>query len=695
MTSDAIAALFADTQNSRETLSSAYAGGTIVSASNVAITEPVTASTLVVLGSNDTITDNAASLMVAQVGSNDTVITSALQVGDVIVGKNDTLTELSSGAHIWVDPTQAIAPGTIGTINASNDTITFQSLSSVLTIANSGHGCGGGGGQGSVVSYLAEVDVVGDSNLIQTGNVTSLLRVIGHNNIVTGGCYNTTVTLTDAAAAYNLVIGGYGTMTVNSTAAATKIIGGSGTLCATIAADSASIVGGTGDLYASIKGSGADVQTGSGTSQVDFTGTGGAFATGSGNSTITTHGNGAFFYEADSRGTAIFNQTGDGAKIFGGDCVTTCGNGNIVYTRGQAATQLVPGTLKTLFTSGVSGFLPNAIVSAALAATGDSILPDGIVANSGGSGGGGGCGGGNNNGCGSSSARVIHFNGNSGSVYTGDRITYVYVNGNYDSVYTGATAQYVGFQSGTGNVLFAGQGGGNSYYDGGTGVNTLDYQDAKGVIVDLRQGLARNGLGGIDTVRNFTHVSAGAGSILVAGNSGVVFDVHGAGAQLIGGAGNDTLISEDSGASFTTGLGNDTVSSGGAGSTYTVNAASTGTTSIDQSSLGITGTLSFTAVSQPQQLWFQQDAANDLVVTVLGTHEVVTFAHWFATDASSTQLAKIGTTGGYLDTAGVNAVEQTMASYEAAHPGFNPSASSTLPNDPSIKSAFALYAHAA
>ena len=80
---------------------------------------------------------------------------------------------------------------------------------------------------------------------------------------------------------------------------------------------------------------------------------------------------------------------------------------------------------------------------------------------------------------------------------------------------------------------------------------------------------------------------------------------------------------------------------------------------------------------------------------MLGTHEVVTFKHWFATDASATQLAKIGTTGGYLDTAGVRAVEQTMASYEAAHPGFNPSASSTLPNDAAIKNAFTVYAHAA
>ena len=92
----------------------------------------------------------------------------------------------------------------------------------------------------------------------------------------------------------------------------------------------------------------------------------------------------------------------------------------------------------------------------------------------------------------------------------------------------------------------------------------------------------------------------------MAGNAGVVFDVHGAGATLIGGAGNDTLISDDSGANFTTGLGNDTISAGGAGSNYTVNAASNGTTTIDQAAVGVSGTLSFASVAQPQQLWFQQ-----------------------------------------------------------------------------------------
>ena len=295
-------------------------------------------------------------------------------------------------------------------------------------------------------------------------------------------------------------------MTIDSTSVATKVIGGTGVLCATITADAASIIGGRGDLYATIKGSGGDVQTGSGTSQVNYTGDGGVFATGSGTSTITYHGAGGLFYEADSRGTSIFNATGDGSEVFGGDCVTTTGDGVIVYTRAQVATVLPAGTLKTLFTNGISSFLPNATIAAALAATGDSILPDGITANSTGSS----CG---YSTCCSSqqSARVIHFNGDSGSVYTGDRITYVYLNG-ISTVSTRSDRAICRVPERLGQLhLWPAPGGGCSYYDGGCGVNTLDYQDASNVIVNLGYGLARNGLGGIDTIRNFTHVNAGAG----------------------------------------------------------------------------------------------------------------------------------------------------------------------------------------
>ena len=750
MTSQATQALQADTGQSGATLTYAYASGTIVSANN-AVTTASTPQTVVLLGANDTL-NASANVTVAALGASDTIISTALKVNFIPMGTNETLIEQTAGATIYVDPTQALHARTVAQIDASHDTIIFKDLADVLGNAWSswwgGYGCGSqnGGGQscgtqgycpvaytttssgasgyasvacvpqcgglstsGNQASNVAAVLVVGDNNLIQTGAVSSVLGVDGHFNVITGGACDTSVTLTGVAAAANVVIGGAGATTLVSTAVATKVIGGSGSMTATVTADAATIIGGAGCLNAAVTGNGGDYQTGSGTARITVNGFGGVFATGAGTSAITANGGGALLYEAAEGGAATFNVNGTGMSVYGGDTVNANGNGNTVHTRGQITGAYPASYLKFLFTSGIGSFLPDANIAAALAATGASFLPDGVTAltttvantaNSYSGCGGWGCGGWGWGGWGCGPApvppRLINFNGDGGAVYSGDRITIVNLTGNNNSIYAGAIAQTVTIGSGSGNGVYAGLGGGNNVYDGGPGSNYLDYQASPvAVTVNLLTGRAINALGGTDTIRNLNIVDAGAGSTLIAGPANATLTVHGDNGVMKGGAGNDALHGTGNNDVFYTGAGNDTVTADGTGAVYNVASATAGTTLIDQASVGISGTLSFANVAQPTQLWFEQDAANDLVVTILGTAKTTTFEHWFATDGTGTQLAKIGATGAYLDNAGVNAVQQAMATYQSSHAGFNAQTASALPTDSGIASAFATYLHAA
>ena len=607
------------------------------------------------------------------------------------MGNNDKLTEQASGAVITLDPTQGLARGSSVEIDASADTIRFQRLSAVL--ASTGHGgCGGGGGP--VPAYTEGVVVVGDDNLVQTGAISTGVSVIGHLNVIEGGSGCITVGLATNAAAGNVVIGGSGSMSLLSTAAATKLIGGCGTLCADITGDSASVFGGAGQMQATVRGNGADIQTGSGAAQVTLSGFGGVIATGAGAATITKNGAGGFVYEGVESAQTVFNINGAGTQAFGGDVVNVDANGVEVFTRAQIATRYSTAALQYQFTSGISGFLPDAEIAAALARTGDLFLPTGITPiGQGGQGCGAwnGCNGGY--GCGGA-ARQVNFNGDGGAVHTGDRLTYVWMTGNNNSVYAGPASQVVVISSGSGDGIYAGLGVSNNYYSGGCGANYLDYLAAPGaVLVDLQRGYAINGGGGTDIIRNLNIVDALGGSTLIAGCADAALTIHGDGGQIRGGAGNDTLHGMGAGTTYVTGQGHDTVHADGAASDYRV-ASGNGSTLIDQAALGITGTLTFQAANTPQQLWFAQDAAGDLVISILGTPGVTTFEHWFATDGTGTQLARLNAGSGWLDNVGINNVEQAMAAYQTTHPGFDP-ATSAMPADPALAAAFAANVHMA
>ena len=111
-----------------------------------------------------------------------------------------------------------------------------------------------------------------------------------------------------------------------------------------------------------------------------------------------------------------------------------------------------------------------------------------------------------------------------------------------------------------------------------------------------------------------------------------------------------------------------------------VSSFNTGTfTGASATANGHTGTISDPA--------WQNDAE------IMGSSDQVTIQGWYA--GSTAQLQEIKTADGSMLDAQLSQLVQAMASYEAANPGFNPTASgvSQAPSDPSLQNVIAAAWH--
>jgi serralysin len=171
-----------------------------------------------------------------------------------------------------------------------------------------------------------------------------------------------------------------------------------------------------------------------------------------------------------------------------------------------------------------------------------------------------------------------------------------------------------------------------------------------------------------------TFVVAGKGNDSLTGSGGDDLLIGGTGHDVLaGGAGNDILVSGsgDDVFRFAIGGGHDVIINGVASNT----AAS--------------GELQLGAGITADNLWFVQ-SGSDLEIEVMGTHNSVTVADWF--DNQAYQLRDI-TAGSLKLDAGVTQLVQAMATYSAAHPGFDPTAVAQTPNDAALHAAIAASWH--
>ncbi|WP_431268398.1 hypothetical protein [Dankookia sp. P2] len=138
-----------------------------------------------------------------------------------------------------------------------------------------------------------------------------------------------------------------------------------------------------------------------------------------------------------------------------------------------------------------------------------------------------------------------------------------------------------------------------------------------------------------------------------------VFDGHGGHDLLVGGGGNDTYV-------FEAGYG-----------ALTINNMAYETTSA-RGTLDIGG-------HGPADLWLAHRGA-DLVITAVGSADSVTLLGWY--NKARAQVAEIKAGGELLD-AGLDGLVGAMASYAAAHPGFNPASAAAMPADAALQAAIA------
>src|SRR5690606_15796637 len=96
------------------------------------------------------------------------------------------------------------------------------------------------------------------------------------------------------------------------------------------------------------------------------------------------------------------------------------------------------------------------------------------------------------------------------------------------------------------DVIIAGHGGGNDFYDGGDGNDTIRFASTTtGVVVDLAAGTAIGAETGSDTLVNIENATGGDGADTLTGKSGDNILTGRAGNDTIdGGAGNDTLYGD-------------------------------------------------------------------------------------------------------------------------------------------------------
>jgi hypothetical protein len=163
-----------------------------------------------------------------------------------------------------------------------------------------------------------------------------------------------------------------------------------------------------------------------------------------------------------------------------------------------------------------------------------------------------------------------------------------------------------------------------------------------------------------------------------------------------GTTGNDYVIGRGGNDVLAGGGGNDTLVGGGGYDTYQIGAGFGHTVINNLASDGITtarGEIDFGGGITNQNLWFLQ-SGNDLQIDLLGTTDSVTVAGWFAGNARAQTQSIVDTTDSLKIDTQVSQLVSAMATYSAAHAGFDPTQASQMPNDPNLQSAVAAAWHA-
>jgi Ca2+-binding RTX toxin-like protein len=194
---------------------------------------------------------------------------------------------------------------------------------------------------------------------------------------------------------------------------------------------------------------------------------------------------------------------------------------------------------------------------------------------------------------------------------------------------------------------------------------------------------------------NYTGITvatvSGSNDKLTGGSAAATLTGSGTYDTLTAGSGGGVLTASNTGDTLVAGSGATTLSETGTSSFYDVTSTSGSATIANGTSSGSTASneLDFGSGLNDENLWFVH-SGNDLVIDLMGTSKSVTVKNWFAHNYS--QLQEI-TAGGLKLDSQVSQLVQAMATYSAAHAGFNPATATTIPTDTTLQNAIAAAWH--
>ena len=161
--------------------------------------------------------------------------------------------------------------------------------------------------------------------------------------------------------------------------------------------------------------------------------------------------------------------------------------------------------------------------------------------------------------------RPSELNGGDGDdVLIGGNFGDVLNGGSGDDVLFGGAGNDVVFGGAGDDLLIGGSGNGDDSYDGGEGVDTIQYTSAiSGITVNLSLGVADGVDIDHDDLSAIEHVIGGEGDDLLTGSDGdETLEGRGGNDTLIGGAGDDSLAGDEGNDTLSGGVGNDILEGG-------------------------------------------------------------------------------------------------------------------------------------
>jgi Ca2+-binding RTX toxin-like protein len=620
-------------------------------------------------------------------------------------GSNDTLIADGGNDTLWASGSSDTLVGGSGTAtlasNAGGNTLLAGTGRTVAFYGGNGVAVNLATGTAAVNGAATDDTLIGIANVVAAGSADTVIGDGGTDTLTAGGSGDTliggsgTATLVSNAAGNTLEAGpgstqvyygvanaaidlAAGTASVNGSSASDMLVGitnvavstGNDTLIAGAGSD---VLTGKGDGDTLIAGGGADTLIATGDSDLLEGGSGTTTLDSNigGNTLVSGTGRSIAFYAGSNltidlgAGTAVGSGTSPGDTLVGIADLSVSGGSDVLIAGGALEALTASGSGDTLIASSAGGDLLQVLSGGSdtlVASVGGNTLIGGS---------------------GSSLADYIGSGivvnlaagtaGNGSATDSLSGIRRVTVAGSNDTVIADGGTDTLA-ASGSSDTLIGGSGTatlmggvGGDTLEAGTGKAIADYV-AAGVTMNLASGTATLN-GASDTLIGITNaVASGSGATLVAGSGTDTLTASGGGSTLVAGAGTDRLVDTGTGGAydFARGDGTTTIANGAAGNS------------------GSSNELDFGANISDEQLWFLQ-SGNNLQIDIMGTKSHVTVAGWFSSPGN--QLQEITTADGMKLDSQVSQLVQAMATYAANNTGFNPTAATQAPNDPTLQNA--------